>query len=92
MAGNEQQIADVWMPVVESLHSGDDVRRARRVDRVVGNDGKLMYEPSFAAAWNGNNPLRLGTWHLWIDAAGRLRVKNGKATSDGDGVVVGGQV
>jgi len=30
----------------------------------------------------------LGTWHLWIDASGNLRKKNGKASSDTDGVVV----
>lgn len=89
---NEQQIADAWMPAVEVLHPGEDVRRAQRVDRNIGNDGRLMYRPAFSAAWNGNDPLRLGPYHLWIDSAGRLRIKNGKATSDGDGVVTGGQV
>lgn len=41
-------------------------------------------------AWNGN-PLRLGTYYLWVDATGDLRIKNGVPSSDTDGTVVGTQ-
>lgn len=41
-------------------------------------------------AWNGN-PLRLGTYYLWVDATGDLRIKNGAPSSDTDGTVVGTQ-
>jgi len=88
---HEQQIADTWLPAIESLHPGESIRRARRVDRRIDNRGDLIYRPTFDAVWDGNNPLMLGTYHFWIEA-GVLRVKNGKATSASDGVAVGGQV
>lgn len=42
-------------------------------------------------AYNTVNPLRLGSYHLWVDTSGRLRIKNGAPTSDTDGTVVGTQ-
>ena len=33
----------------------------------------------------------LGNYHLWVDATGKLRIKNGVPTSDTDGTVVGTQ-
>lgn len=38
------------------------------------------------------SPLKLGNYSLWVDASGRLRIKNGMPTSDGDGTVVGAQI
>lgn len=46
------------------------------------------------SAWNqvsAGAPLALGTYQLWVDAAGRLRMKAGAPTSDTDGVIVGTQ-
>lgn len=40
--------------------------------------------------WNGGH-LRLGNYHLWVDSAGKLRIKNGTPASDSDGTVVGTQ-
>ncbi|MCD7034310.1 glycoside hydrolase family 55 protein [Metabacillus sp. GX 13764] len=40
--------------------------------------------------WNYGH-LILGSNHLWMDATGKLRIKNGAPTSDTDGVVVGSQ-
>jgi len=40
--------------------------------------------------WNGGM-LRLGLYHLWVDATGDLRIKNGAPVSDLDGTVVGTQ-
>lgn len=36
-------------------------------------------------------PTQMGSYYLWVDAAGRLRIKDGAPTSDTDGVVVGSQ-
>jgi len=38
-----------------------------------------------------NSPLQMNTYYLWVDSAGKLRIKNGAPTSDTDGVVVGTQ-
>jgi len=35
--------------------------------------------------------LRLGNYHIWVDSAGDLRIKNGAPTSSTDGTVVGTQ-
>lgn len=40
--------------------------------------------------WDGNH-IKMGTYHLWIDDTGDLRVKNGVPTSHTDGTVVGTQ-
>ena len=40
--------------------------------------------------WNGT-PLQMGSYHLWVDATGDLRIKNSFPTSDTDGTVVGTQ-
>lgn len=42
------------------------------------------------AAWNSQH-LILGTYHLWVDTSGNLRIKNGAPSSDTDGTVVGAQ-
>lgn len=40
--------------------------------------------------WNGPHPI-MGSYHLWIDATGDLRIKSSPPTSDLDGTVVGSQ-
>jgi hypothetical protein len=40
--------------------------------------------------WNGT-PLQMGSWYLWVDTTGDLRIKNSFPTSDTDGTVVGTQ-
>lgn len=37
------------------------------------------------------NTVRFGTHHLWVDSAGKLRIKSTAPTSDTDGTVVGTQ-
>lgn len=49
---------------------------------------RLIAGQGYSAA----NLLSLGTYRLWIDTSGRLRVKNGAPASDTDGTVVGAQV
>jgi hypothetical protein len=40
------------------------------------------------SAWNGPHFV-MGTFHLWVDGMGRLRIKNGVPANDTDGAVVG---
>ena len=42
------------------------------------------------SAWN-RKVLSLGTYRIWVDATGDLRIKDGEPTSDTDGTVVGTQ-
>lgn len=42
-------------------------------------------------AWNGQR-MKLGSYQLWVDGSGRLRIKSGAPASDTDGTVVGTQV
>ena len=49
-------------------------------ERIIVGDG----------TWNGPK-LSLGSYRLWVDATGDLRIKFGDPTSDTDGVVVGTQ-
>lgn len=42
------------------------------------------------SAWDGSH-LRLGSYNLWVDATGDLRIKSGAVASDTDGTVVGTQ-
>ncbi|MBI1926481.1 hypothetical protein HYR99_19835 [Candidatus Poribacteria bacterium] len=37
------------------------------------------------------NPMKLGTYSIWVDTAGKLRIKNGLPMSASDGQVVGNQ-
>lgn len=43
-----------------------------------------------AGSWNGTHPI-LGSYHLWVDSSGRLRIKSGSPSSDTDGTIVGTQ-
>lgn len=87
----DERLVAAAMPIVRTMKPREDIRRAQRVDRGLDAKGNPIVSMAFDAAWDGNTPLRLGTYHLWVDGSGRLRVKNGKATSDTDGTVVGVQ-
>lgn len=43
-----------------------------------------------SSAWNGPH-MTMGTFHLWVDSSGRLRMKASAPASDTDGAVVGTQ-
>lgn len=43
------------------------------------------------STWNSNSLLKLGTYALWVDSTGDLRMKNGTPTSETDGTIVGTQ-
>ncbi|APD19102.1 hypothetical protein BK812_0016 [Pectobacterium phage A38] len=70
------------------------------VDREYVNDVQLTLQAMFGQmseaiikiqGINLQNKLLLGGYQLWVDAQGRLRIKNGDPTSDTDGTVVGTQ-
>lgn len=50
-------------------------------------DGSVKVSSS---AWNESHVV-MGTYHLWVDSTGSLRINNGKPSSDTDGSVVGTQ-
>jgi hypothetical protein len=52
---------------------------------ISGKDGGVR----FGSDWQSPNLAQLGSYRLWIDHRGRLRVKNGAPTSDEDGTPVG---
>lgn len=64
--------------------------------RTIGNNIELV--PPVAAgavkagggAWN-SAPLLLGSYYLWVDGSGNLRIKSSAPASDTDGTVVGSQ-
>lgn len=69
--------------------AGPDVMLKRTAARVLGLDsrgGSQFFD--HGSAWNGNHVL-MGSYHLWVDASGTLRIKNGSPDSDTDGAEVG---
>lgn len=57
-----------------------------RVDVLIPASDSFIFE----SEWDGNHPI-LGAYELWVDAAGRLRIKNGPPAFDEDGTIVGTQ-
>jgi hypothetical protein len=55
----------------------------------------LLLNPSGGSVMIGTGtwqePARLGNYRIWVDGSGRLRIKSGAPTSDGDGSIVGTQ-
>lgn len=70
---------------VRAVRSRSEYYSEGRV-RVDGTDGLQLV----ASNWN-YNPLRIGANYLWVDATGKLRIKNGAPAFDTDGTVVGTQ-
>ncbi|HUZ74217.1 MAG TPA: glycosyl hydrolase family 28-related protein [Stellaceae bacterium] len=72
---------------------------------IVGCKGRIDYAPGFEALeiggpdggvrfgadWRSRYLPRLGEYRLWIDRAGRLRLKKGAPAADDDGVPLGPQ-
>ena len=71
------------------------VERAPESERSVIQERKDRELEDYLAAALGNGtyqaPLRLGTYYLWVDTTGRLRIKSSAPTSHTDGTVVGTQ-
>lgn len=44
---------------------------------------------SFGSQWNSRSLPRLGEYRLWVDDAGKLRIKQGEPRSANDGMIVG---
>ena len=70
---------------VRAVRSRSEYYSEGRV-RVDGTAGLQLV----ASNWN-YNPLRIGANYLWVDATGKLRIKNGAPAFDVDGTVVGTQ-
>lgn len=68
--------------VIQSVHAGTSVK-------------SLLLNPSGGEVMVGRGewafPVRLGSYRLWVDASGKLRIKSSAPTSDTDGTIVGTQ-
>jgi hypothetical protein len=75
-----------------SVSSTTPLSQVRHVSQG-GNQVSLKNQNFFMAnsAWNGTGLPEMGSYVLWVDAAGRLRIKSGLPTSDTDGTIVGAQ-
>ena len=71
---------------------GGDVAVTPGVGSVSNASGNLVVKDTAGngGAWNTSHAV-LGAYHLWVDTAGRLRIKSSTPTSDTDGTVVGTQ-
>jgi hypothetical protein len=58
--------------------------------RKINEQPKLSSIQTQSSSYSDNSFV-LGTNHIWVDATGKLRIKNGQPTSDTDGAVVGSQ-
>lgn len=47
-------------------------------------------DPTYVSSWQTGH-LVMGSYHIWVDATGDLRIKSGAPTSDTDGTIVGTQ-
>jgi hypothetical protein len=55
-------------------------------------EGQLTAVNSGGTATSYQQPVWFGSYALYVDSAGKLRIKSSAPTSDGDGTVVGTQV
>lgn len=71
--------------------AGGDINITPGVGSVGNVSGNVTIKDTAGnSGWNTSH-LRMGLYHFWVDALGRLRVKNSAPTSDTDGTVVGTQ-
>lgn len=77
--------------VILASVSGNTIQNSLIIQPTVAGFAKpLQVSQAWDSAETGAG-FRLGGHRLWVDASGRLRIKNGAPTSDTDGVVVGSQ-
>jgi hypothetical protein len=67
--------------------SGTDYLRANSLSSLLEADKSLSIT---GGGWDSAH-LVLGTYNIWVDASGNLRIKNGGPTGDTDGTVIGTQ-
>lgn len=85
-AGDQElffQVHRIGSDVADDL--GSDIALVR-IDVLIPASDSFIFE----SEWDGNHPI-LGAYELWVDAAGRLRIKNGPPAFDEDGTIVGTQ-
>jgi hypothetical protein len=56
-----------------------------------GTNGTIIIDGENRSDKWDKEPMRMGDYRLWVDAAGKLRIKDGAPTSDTDGAIVGTQ-
>jgi len=61
------------------------------IQNTTANNIDFQFSTLAISAFWGKVGLVMGSYYLWVDASGRLRIKNGAPSSDTDGTVVGTQ-
>lgn len=79
-----------WQPAGGGVPSGASYKRSGDPHT------KMVSIAAESSTWDasdaaGGAPLKLGSYHLWVDVAGRLRIKGSAPTSGSDGTIVGTQ-
>jgi hypothetical protein len=71
--------------------TGGDIILSPGVGSVSNPSGNVVIQDTGGnAGWNTAH-LKIGIYHIWVDATGDLRIKNSAPVSDTDGTVVGTQ-
>lgn len=89
MGGVRIKKADVFANKVETLLISSSGPNPTDVKEVGGALASGHFGTK-SAAWDSPH-FQMGNFHLWVDATGKLRIKNGTPTSDLDGTIVGTQ-
>jgi hypothetical protein len=90
---NNNPSANIAAGIVRIVASNDNASNACLVCGGSGGYGMIFYADGLLSLGNAYNHGRLGmgSYRLWVDGAGKLRIKNGEPVSDLDGVTVGSQ-
>lgn len=86
-AGTPSVAGSIAIPMVFLGNELQDLKPKMLSDGANTIYGNQTYQ---GGGWDTPHPV-LGTYHLWVDATGDLRIKNGAPSSDTDGTVVGTQ-
>lgn len=79
-----------FQPATDAKTRRADFDLLRRVSQLEQALAVQIERTDYDGVWNGS-PFIMGTYRLWLDGTGRLRVKNGAPSSITDGTVVGTQ-
>lgn len=97
-ADNGQVFVEAFTTPSKRMAMGyDEVNDCFVMQAIHAGVGKkpLLLNPSGGSVMAGtgsfSEPFRLGTYRLWVDSSGRLRIKSTAPTSDTDGTIVGTQ-
>lgn len=86
-SGTPSKAGEIALPMVYLGNRINDI-----APRIVTDGSNTFYgdQTVYGGAWNSGH-IVLGSHHIWVDSAGKLRIKSSAPVSDTDGTVVGVQ-